>query len=377
MDGRVVVMLGVDPASKERGGIASVVDVYQNGGLFSRWPIVYIGTFSSGSASRKIGIAVSALTAYLRLLLGGRVMLVHAQSASRASFWRKTVFIVLAFAARRPTVLHLHGGKFAHFYEHECGVLRRWLIRAVLSRVDRVVVLSSRWQKVIKGIAPAARVVAIANPVTFPAAISTTDEREPGALLFLGRLGQGKGIYDLLEALVVVKKRFPHARLRCAGDGEIERVRSRARALGIEDSVDLLGWIDGSDKERELSRAEIYVLPSYAEGLPMGVLEALAAGVPTVASDVGGIPDAIEDGVDGFLVRPGDVGALADRLIRLLESAELRNEFASAGRRKVLESFSVETVLSQVDDLYKSLGVRPRVMENRSDLPTGVVRTQE
>ena len=93
-------MLGVHPASKVRGGIASVVDVYRSSGLFQRWPIVYIGTFSSGSALAKIAVAGAALAKYVQLLFGERVMLVHAQTASRSSFWRKSVFLALALAAR-------------------------------------------------------------------------------------------------------------------------------------------------------------------------------------------------------------------------------------------------------------------------------------
>jgi glycosyltransferase involved in cell wall biosynthesis len=377
MDRNVIVMLGVHPASKERGGIASVVDVYRGSGLFSRWPIAYIGTFSSGSALTKIAVAGVALWRYLRLLFAGRVMLVHAQTASRASFWRKSIFILFALAARKPVILHLHGGQFAQFYERECGVLRRWFVRRLLSRVDRVVVLSSQWQKLIEGIAPAVKAVTIANPVTVPAEVRGVDEREQGALLFLGRLGQRKGIFDLLAALAIVKQRFPEARLRCAGEGDVAGVRARARELGVEENVDLLGWISGPDKDWELSRAALYVLPSYAEGLPMGVLEAMAAGIPTVASGVGGIPDAIEDGVEGFLVNPGDIDALANRLARLLESAELRRQFASAARCKVRKLFSTEIVLSQVEDLYRNLGALPRTERNRDEVRTGIVRTQE
>lgn len=372
----VIVMLGVHPDSKIRGGIASVVDVYRDSGLFSRWPILYIGTFSSGSVLTKSAVAGLALYRYLRLLCAGRVALVHAQTASRASFWRKSIFIVLALAARKSVIVHLHGGRFGYFYERECGAIRRWVIRNVLNRVDRVVVLSSQWKKVIESIAPAARVVRIANPVLVPENVGGASARDPNTLLFLSRLNERKGIFDLLRALSMVLGRFPDVRLRCAGDGDRAAVQAAARELGIEQHVELIGWVDGAAKERELSRATIYVLPSYIEGLPMGVLEAMAAAVPVVASRVGGIPDAIEDGVDGFLVEPGDVDALSDRLIQLLESVELRSEFGSAARNKARELFSTETVLSQLDELYRSLGVRPRAGQSPNGIRPGLVRTQ-
>src|SRR5690606_22955452 len=99
--------------------------------------------------------------------------------------------------------------------------------------------------------------------------------------------------------------------------------------------------------------------------------------VPIVASRVGGIPDAIEDGVEGFLVEPGDVDALGERLVRLLESVELRSTLSSAARNKALEVFSIETVLPQVEEIYRQLGVRPLAGHSRSALRPGFVPTQE
>jgi glycosyltransferase involved in cell wall biosynthesis len=122
----------------------------------------------------------------------------------------------------------------------------------------------------------------------------------------------------------------------------------------------MLGWVSGAAKDRELMQATIYVLPSYAEGLPMGVLEAMAVGTPTIATTVGGIPDAIENGVSGFLVEPGDVDALAARIEQLLADAGLRERFAAAAYAKVASDYGTQRVLAQVEELYKRLGVLPR-----------------
>lgn len=358
---KLIVMLGVRADSREKGGIHSVVDVYRMGGLFRRWPIFYIGTVVSGSHLLKTRVFAAALVDFLRVVLKGRIALVHAQTSSRASFWRKSVFIVIALAARIPVILHLHGSEFEHFYQQECGAFRKWLIRGVLTRVDRVVVLSSQWATMIRNIAPAANVVKIFNPLP-PARNAAAEpvERTSNQLLFLGRCGARKGVFDLLEALAIVSVRFPAVRLRCGGDGDVERVRLRARELGVADCVDVLGWITGAAKDREIAQAAMYVLPSYAEGLPMGVLEAMAGGAPIVASNIGGIPDAIEDGAEGFLVAPGDTDALADRIMRLLGSKELRSELATAALRKAQDQFSTEKVLAQVGALYGSLGAIPR-----------------
>ena len=124
--------------------------------------------------------------------------------------------------------------------------------------------------------------------------------------------------------------------------------------------MQVLGWVSGAAKERELAQATIYVLPSYAEGLPMGVLEAMAAGTPTIATTVGGIPDAIEDEVTGFLVEPGDIQTLTERIAQLLADAELRSRFAVAARAKIVSTFSADAVLAQLERLYGKLGAQPR-----------------
>src|SRR5690606_17109498 len=116
MPDKLIVMLGIDPASKEKGGISSVIDIYRAAGLLTRWPIHYIGTIASGSHAHKVRVALGALASFIRMLLSRRVALVHAQTASRASFWRKSIFMLLARAARVPVILHLHGAEFEHFY---------------------------------------------------------------------------------------------------------------------------------------------------------------------------------------------------------------------------------------------------------------------
>lgn len=357
---KAIVMLGIDPASKVKGGISSVVDVYRDSGLFTRWRIVYIGTVASGSHARKLRFMVAALWSYLGLVFADRVSLVHAHTASRASFWRKSIFMLIARAADIPVILHLHGGDFELFYRSECGKWRQRYIRYVLRSVSRVVVLSQQWRTRIEAIEPAARTVTIGNPVAVPSIVAAVDERQPADLLYLGRFSERKGVFDLLKACAIVRSKHPSIRIRCGGEGDVAGVEALARELGLADSLHMLGWVSGAAKDRELMQATIYVLPSYAEGLPMGVLEAMAAGTPAVATSVGGIPDAIENGVSGFIVEPGDIAALADRIQQLLDDAGLRARFAAAARAKVASDYATQRVLAQVEELYKRLGAMPR-----------------
>ncbi|TMG74003.1 MAG: glycosyltransferase family 4 protein [Betaproteobacteria bacterium] len=145
--------------------------------------------------------------------------------------------------------------------------------------------------------------------------------------------------------------------LVCAGDGDREAVAKRAVQLGIDDAVRLTGWIGPSEKQLLLGSAAVFVLPSYAEGLPMSLLEAMAAGLPIVAAEVGGIPDVVTDGVNGFLFTPGDTAVLERLLCRLMHDPELSRRIASAARETVRLRFGADRVIAQLEEIYAGLGL--------------------
>jgi len=359
---RQLVMLGT--AFDTKGGISSVVNVYRQHGLFERWPILYLPTHCDGSFLRKIFRVIRSLIVYMWLLAVGQVAIVHAHTASGSSFWRKSIFILLAYAARRPVIFHLHGGNFDAFYAR-MGQWRQRLIRFVLDRASCIIVLSTQWESWIHSASHNQRVVCIHNPVTVRPL--TEAPRNGYRLLFLGRMCRDKGTYDLLEVIANLGQRFPEAELFCAGDGEAQEVAARAQALGIWGRVKILDWVTGDAKNQLIETAGILVLPSYFEGLPMSVLEAMAAGVPVVTTTVGGIPDAVDDGVDGCLVEPGDKTMLERTLARLLEDHELQKRIGNAARQKIIERFSSNIVISKLEGIYTELNVAPATLLSAYD----------
>jgi len=342
------------------GGISAVVNVYRAAGLFERFRIQYLTTHCDGNALNKLVIFGRAVATFMSLLLTGRIGLMHVHMSSRASFWRKCVFMLPAFVFRIPTIIHLHGSEFVVFYEQECGGLAKRFVRFVFNTASHIVVLSSAWQEWVQGICSNPNVEAVYNPVLVPEQPTQWSSRSDADVLFLGRLGKRKGSYDLVEAAARLRAANNEFRLLMGGDGELENISARAESLGMANSVKLLGWVRGNDKEQYLSSARIYVLPSYHEGLPMSVLEAMAAGLPVVSTTIGGIPEAVADGVEGFLVQPGDVSMLADRLKRLLDDDELASRMGAAARNKVITTFSTTAVLPRVERIYKDLGFDPQ-----------------
>lgn len=351
-----VVMMGT--SFETRGGIAAVLQAYRAAGLFDRWPVDYVATHRDGSPLEKCLKAIDGFFTFLTLLCTYPRAVLHVHSASRASFWRKSVFMALAMAARWPVIFHLHGGGFATFYDAQCGPVRRALVRFFLDRATCVVVVSERWCAWMHRVTRNPHVVSIHNPVALPAA--STVEREPALVAFVGRCSEAKGTFDLLGAAAGLRASHPRIRLELAGDGDLEAVRRRATELGIGDKVTLPGWIGPRHRASLLARCGVFVLPSHVEGQPMSLLEAMAAGCAVVASTVGGIPDVIVDGFNGLLVPPGDAPALAAAIERLVADSELAMQMGRAARATIASRFTPERSVERLGELYAGLGIGDR-----------------
>jgi glycosyltransferase involved in cell wall biosynthesis len=359
-----VVMIGT--SFETRGGIAAVLQAYRAAGLFDRWPVDYVATHRDGSALLRLLKAIDGLFRFLALACRHRRAVLHVHSASRASFWRKSVFMSLALLARWPVIFHLHGGGFATFYDAECGPVARAVVRFFLDHAACIVVVSERWCAWMHRATRNPRVVVIANAVSLPPAAA---QREPALVAFAGRCSAQKGVPELLRSAAALAGRFPALRVECAGDGDLDAMRAQARALGLGGRVDFPGWIGPRQRADLLARATVFVLPSRAEGLPMALLEAMAAGCPVIASAVGGIPDLISDGFNGLLVPPGDAEALARALERLLADPPLAYAMGRAARATIASRFTAERAVERVGRLYAELGVPSLESNHRESSP--------
>ncbi len=354
MPTRHVVMLGTDFHTK--GGISSVVNVYREMGLFRRFPVIYLASHTDSSTWSKITYFIVAWSRYMALLLGGRIAAVHVHMSTQGSFWRKLLFLAPTYVAGVPAILHLHGADFDAWYEHG-SIWRKRAMRAVFDRARSIIVLSQSWKKWAQSISSNPSIIPIYNPVRLPRSVAFS-VRDENCILFLGQLGNRKGTYDLLQAVARITDRHPDMRLVMAGDGEVKRVREEVIRLGLQKHVEVHDWVSGARKDALLERATIYALPSYCEGLPMSVLEAMATGMPIICTPVGGIPEVVTDGLEGRLIVPGDVDALCAALDDLLSRRDLCRKMGEAARKKVEEKFSAARIVPQVEQVYMQLGVQ-------------------
>jgi len=171
-------------------------------------------------------------------------------------------------------------------------------------------------------------------------------------IIFVGRFDPVKGLDNLLRAMNSVGKVLPDAQLILVGDGkERKNLESLADSLGIRDSVDFPGRLNGEKKTEYLCQADLFVLPSISEGFGIVILEAMACGLPVVATRVGGVPDLVEDGVNGYLVESRDFQEMAKKIILLLQNPTLHHQIATNNRKKV-QGYAWENIISQLERIY-------------------------
>lgn len=355
-----VIMVGT--SLELQGGVAAVIGVYKDNGFFERWGVEYVATNCTGSTLRKAVRSLFAALRFFGLMLRGGGKVVHVHTSSYFSFWRKSLFLAPAFLFCRSVVVSLHGGGFREFYTNGCGPIGRWWIRAVIGRASRFIVLTEGWRQWVLSIVPEANVCTIPNVCSDSACfrLAKSVDRASPCILFLGRLETEKGFKDLLLAVAHIREKIPGITLVCGGTGKESEVKDWIETAGISDVVQLRGWISGEAKHECFEHAALLALPSYIENLPMVIIEAMAAGLPVVASAVGGIPDVIEDGKNGLLVKPGDVGGLADALALLLHNQTMRERIARNAREKYENSYSPRSVIPQIEAVYLELGLVPK-----------------
>ena len=259
----------------------------------------------------------------------------------------------MAKRAKR-VVLHVHGGKYDVFW-NECNEVQRDKIRGLYASVGEVIVLSEEWRTFFleNHICDPAKLVVLHNAVEIPTQLVDVCTRQD--VLFLGRLGACKSPDVLLRAAKTVLNSHPQVRFRFGGDGDIAKYMALAEELGINGNCDFLGWTTGKQKEDAIRASRIYCLPSKHEGMPMSVLEAMSYGLVTIATPVGGVPQVIQDGVNGYLMTIDDSDRLAQIINALLDDDALAVRIGAAGRKTIVDSFGMESFVRDLIHVYEEV----------------------
>jgi glycosyltransferase involved in cell wall biosynthesis len=381
-----VLMLG--PLPPLTGGMATVACNLRDSEL-RHW--CELEVLNNGKTTPEGRLFLSGVGTQMRLLYKilstirrRHIRLVHIHTCALFSFWRDIVHMTAVRMLSCRVVWHLHDGTFPRFIS-EGSRLKRGIIRWALRRGAATIVLSHQTLEALRPHAPGVRWCVVPNGVPlhecrWNGESSDGAAEAPLKLLFLGNLTRRKGACDLIAAVEAAAERGVHPILMLAGGEassgqrrEIERRIADSRCAG---QVRLLGIVHGEEKRKALEEADCIVLPSYAEGLPMALLEGMAAGLPAIATRVGSIPAIVDDGAEGFLVSPGDVDTLAARICRLSQDRRLCRCMGRLARERVENHFSQKAMAERVYQIYVAAITGEDTTANEDDLQPDAVHCQ-
>jgi glycosyltransferase involved in cell wall biosynthesis len=314
-----------------------------------------LDTRGGGRAAWSLWVLLTALAKLVRGRLSGNLAGVHVNMAERLSLARKSAVVAACRALGIPVVLHLHAAQLHHFYRALPGPLQR-LTRWIFSLPACVVVLGAAARRfVIEELGvPARRVEIVINGVPEPAVQrEARDADGKKRVLFLGNLSERKGVSDLLAALAQPDFDAGPLEVVIAGGGDVAAYQAKARALGLDDVVRFAGWCGQEQVAQLMAQADVLVLPSYDEGLPLVILEALAHGVAVVCTPVGEIPAVLSDGTTACFVTPGDVPGIAAALQKVLDQPELLQSLGRNGRALYERHFSLSRFFNSVARVHQ------------------------
>lgn len=289
-----------------------------------------------------------------------------------AGFLRDSAFILVSNLLGVKVVLHFHGSGFNRFYASRGRLSQKW-IRYILGRTSKIIVLSEGLRAVFDGLVDGRKLAVVPNCLNYQEFLPYTSERRSTGqvkILFLSKKMYAKGAIDFLHAIPIVSEKNKNIRFIIAGDvieseefppnsGEKKfpekEIREYVARGSFRDIVTIKNEVVGDEKIRLFFESDIFVLPSYGEGMPMVVLEAMGAGLPVIISPSGAMPEYIKDGENGLYIRPGDLLQLADKMLQLAGDTALREKMGKANMNLVKQNLDIGMHISAMKDVFESV----------------------
>ncbi len=340
-----VIYIGPDINAK--GGIASVLKSYKE----------YFPTFHYIKSNSRHG-TVSGIFFLILLLIKlpfykwfKKCRILHIHAAGGKSFIRKSLVISWGKILGYKIIYHNHAGGIINYFS-KIGIKKA---RKTIDKCDAIIILSSHWKKYFQDTFGNNNVYVINNIVNHADKSLPYHYTGKVKIIYFGLINQNKGIFDLVDVLIKHKEEFDNkVELTVCGIGETDKMLSMISDYSLGDIVKYAGWVSGKKKFELLADSDILILPSYSEGLPISLLEAMAYSKAIISTNVGGIPDILKNGYNGFMIEPGDKTALFNAIKHYLDNPQDVKLHGANGNQMVVP-FYPEDVIKQLEQLYHSI----------------------
>ena len=343
-------VLTVGPGLKRKGGIASVLKKYRE---YYKAPY-FSSTFFQKTLFSFLFFPERIISFLSVLAFNSKIEIVHIHTSSEGSFYRKYVLLRIARLFKKKVVIHIHSGRFLQFYLSSNKFVKK-AINNSINNADCLAVLSQSWEKKYRNSFSPCKVDVIPNLISKPIdSDNNAAKNSKIKIIYLGKIFQAKGIYDLLDCIFEnYQYYYENVSFAIAGNGEEEKTRIY-REKDTKGIIDFTGWINDEQKNKLLKESDILILPSYSEGLPVSILEAMSFKMPIIASPVGGIPEIVSNNVNGKFVTPGNKKEIHDAISYYINNKHMIKEHGLNSYKKVKPHFP-ENVKKALLNIYQSL----------------------
>jgi glycosyltransferase involved in cell wall biosynthesis len=343
----IVVSLSKD----RRGGVAAVLSTLAEAGFFSD-RVIYHYSCGDGGQARKLYSALRQWLGFVQAIRRHKPDLIHIHFSSDMSFWRKVPYIYWARLCGIKLLLQVHPSHFSDYLQKQKSGVRKFIL-AVLKQADAIAFANSGMVDFFQPLLPRQRLYYIENPVNLTHYSFQRGPRKEQAL-FLGAILKGKGVYDIVRAAPLVIGRHPFFKFILCGDHELDKLQRLIVQQGLANHFELRSWIGYETKVQLLSESAMLLLPSYSEGFPMVVLEAMASGLPVITTPVGGMAKALTDGVQVLFAPPRQANQLADKILYLLDHPDVKDALATRALQYV-QQHDVGAVVDRIQHIYRQM----------------------
>lgn len=340
-----------------RGGIGGVIEGYSK--YFESFNFLCSFPKYDTSLKGKIEMIFSFIRSVFQLInllsTNKTISIVHLHGAAKGSLVRKYILYKVAKTMGRKVIFHCHGSEMEQFYLQGNAVVK-FICRDFFNHVDTIICLSEFWRTFFNTTFTPRKLIVLENIIEHPQLASAVGKSSVLLnFLFLGHISKRKGIYDLIEVISRNKQTLEGKfKLIVGGNGESEKLIQLLNDNHLQNLVDYKGWVSGTDKGDLLSSCDVYILPSYNEGLPLSVLEAMSYGKAILSTNVGGIPEIVEHGANGLLINPGHLGDLEGALFQFINNPAQVEHFGVNSKWRV-EPYFPESVIPKLKGVYQDL----------------------
>lgn len=347
----------VCPDIEGSGGISRVVRIWRNGGIFSKEKVTHISTITDKKVNKGFYLLKALISFFFLLTRWDPLVYVHTSSYN--SFRRKSLFILTALIFKRRVVLHIHPTHFHQFVLGLSGV-EKILTRVLLNRIHSFVVLTEEMRANIRELMPKRPVYVLRNPVNMDEMKRPEDcKRACNKLLYLGWYLREKGVYDLVDAIEIIVSKGIAVSLDCYGTRQLDKLRSYVKRMQLQHVISVNDWIDDREKYNALFKATALVLPSYSEGIPNVILEAMATRTPIISTLVGGLKEVLKDGESAIIAQAGNPVDLSEKILKCLSDAGIRDKITSNAYREALDKYDVSIIVKDLSRIFQQLRSSP------------------